>query len=137
MRSGRRNSIPEMLRGADVEFAFESPLQSAAERVKAEQFMESANLLKVAAEASQFSDGTFDINRALRDAIEGIGAPAVWLRSAEAVAQMAEEQAAASEGQEMMMQVADGAAVAEQVGSAAQSLQGAGILPADLMGAAQ
>ena len=132
---GAPDTIPEMLRGADVEFAFELPLQSAAERVKAEQFMESANLLKVAAEASQMNDGTFDINRALRDAIEGIGAPALWLRPPEAVAQMAEEQAEAQEGEQMMGQVAQGAMVAEQVGNAAQSLQGAGILPAD-MGAA-
>jgi hypothetical protein len=97
---GSERDIPRSIRGRDVEFKFESPLSEADEEKKATRFSQVAQLL---AEASQFDQGApinVDFDTALRDAIQGLGAPERWLNPMDEVDatrdQVAQEQAAAA-----------------------------------------
>lgn len=94
---GSPQDIPESLQGADVQFKFESPLSQDEEREKAERFRQTSQLL---AEAAQIDPGVrhnmnFDV--AYRDAVTGLGAPAGWLNSAEAVQQLRAQDAQAAQ----------------------------------------
>lgn len=131
---GAPQDIPQDLAGADIDFAFESPLQSATERFKAQAFQEAAGLLKVAAEAEQMNDGTMDIGEALRDALDGIQAPASWIRPVEEVAQIRADREQKQAQAEQMQQAAGVVATAEQAGGAAQKFANAGVDVAGAMG---
>ncbi|MES9841218.1 MAG: portal protein [Candidatus Thiodiazotropha endolucinida] len=100
---GSPYDIPDSLRDRDVKFKFKSPLSESEEEAKANMFAKTAQML---GEAAQFDPGVvlnLDFDEALRDAIEGTGAPATWLRDIEEVAigkqQMAEQQAMMEEAQ--------------------------------------
>lgn len=101
---GSEQDIPESLRGNEIEFKFESPLTESEEEKKATRFNQVSQML---ADAIQFDQGAavnIDFDTALRDAIEGIGAPARWLNSREEVEQtrqqVAQEQAAMAMAQQ-------------------------------------
>jgi hypothetical protein len=84
---GSPYDIPKSLRGADVEFQFESPISQADEEKKANLF---AQVSQLVAGAAQFDEATvmnIDFDTALRDAISGVGAPQTWLKRIEEVAQ--------------------------------------------------
>ena len=98
--------IPQSLRGKNVEFKFESPLRNAVEREKGTTLIESMGLLEAVAKVDPSVAANIDPHAALRDALEGIGVPAKWIRD-EALAeeqamqlreQMAAQQAAAMAG---------------------------------------
>jgi hypothetical protein len=122
---GRPEDIPESIRGAEIRFAFESPLHEAIERRKGQKFLEAKQLLREAAEIDSASIATLDARVALREALTGIGVPAKWMRDEEVVTQMAEEQAAAKQAEEETLRVGAGAAAAKQVGEAQQALSAA------------
>jgi hypothetical protein len=73
-------AMPELLRGADVHFEFESPLQATAERVKAQAFQEAAGILQIAIQADPNAIHELDIRKGTRDALRGVDVPADWLR---------------------------------------------------------
>lgn len=111
---GPPTDIPESLRGAEVQFKFESPLHRALEREKGAKFEEGRALSLAAAEIDPKSLNVFDVRTALREALEGVGVPAKWMRDPELVEQMAVQQA-------QMEAVAQQAALAQQVGDAGKS----------------
>ena len=119
--------MPENLRGRDVRFSFESPLQEANDRAKSQAFIESLNLLKAAAELDPTVRADFNLDKAFRDAASGV-APATWIvDEKQANAQKAKDRQA-----QMMQQAAQsasmGADIAQKAGDAAQSLQTAGLV---------
>ncbi|TFH46571.1 MAG: hypothetical protein E4H01_09755, partial [Lysobacterales bacterium] len=77
---GSPDDIPDSLKGRDVIFRFESPLTQADEEKKVNQFQLVAQLLASAAEADPGVINNGDIAVALRDAVDGSGAPEKWLR---------------------------------------------------------
>jgi hypothetical protein len=107
--------IPESLRGAEVRFKFESPLHKALEREKGARFEEGRALTIAAAELDTSSASILDVRAALRDALEGVGVPAKWMRDPEVVEQMATQAAE-------MQQAAQAAALLEQGGKAAKEI---------------
>lgn len=126
---GPLNEIPQVLRGQEIRFSFESPLQAAASRANAQAFQTSAQLLKIAAEIDPTVTADFDVDQAFRDALEGAGAPNAWIVPKEQAdqdkAQLRQQQAQAAEMQQVAQQVGGAAHVAQQVGQAGQSLNAA------------
>jgi hypothetical protein len=128
------NNIPQELSGSDITWSFESPIQQAQDRVMVEQFKAS---LEVVAMGKQSGASTMPLNidKAMRDAVRGVGGPAVWRKTVEE--QEAEQQQVAQQKmtEKAMMEAQQGAAIAGQVGDAANKL---GFQPsADKMIAAQ
>lgn len=124
---GPLNEIPEALRGQDIKFAFESPIQEASGRANAQAFQTSAQLLAIAAQIDPSSIHTFNTSVALRDALEGAGAPADWIAEDQDAAQKAQDAQDEMEAQQEMMaaqQIAttakDGTAAVQNVAGAAQ-----------------
>lgn len=115
---GSPAEIPESIRGAEVQFKFESPLHKALEREKVARFEESRALAIAAAELDPKSINLLDVRTALREALEGAGVPAKWMRDPEVVEAMAVQQA-------QMEQAAQAAALAEQAGKAGQEMAAA------------
>lgn len=98
---GPFKDIPEILRGREINWQFESPLQAANDRVKSQAFAQSAQLLAQAAQIDPAVRFDVNIDKAFRDALGGI-APAAWI--------VPEEEAAAAKEQEMQAQLAQQAA---------------------------
>lgn len=101
---GSPDDIPDSLKGRDIVFKFESPLTEADEEKKVNQFNLVSQLLATAAEADPSVVNEVDIKVALRDAVDGSGAPEKWLRSledAKELTEMQQEQAQAQAAQAM------------------------------------
>ena len=108
---GSPYDIPDSLKDSDVIFKFESPLSSAQEEEKAQQWQAVSGMLAQAAEIDPNVTMNVDVDTAFRDATLGIGAPPRWLHPIEQVQQ----------GRQMaaMAQVAEQAAMMEQPEAAA------------------
>ena len=90
---GAPDDVPDSLKGKDVIFRFESPLTEADEEKKVNQFQLVSQLLATAAEGDPAVVNNVDIGIALRDAVEGSGAPEKWLRDLKDVQKLDEIQA--------------------------------------------
>lgn len=125
MRSGAFGSpddIPDSIRGADIRFRFESPLHQAIERKKGQQFLESKQLIDQAITMDPVSGQMFDVQAALRDALNGVGTPAKWLRTEDAMKQITDEHAAQQQAQSQISNLADAGQAAQALGEAQKSL---------------
>lgn len=124
--------MPPQLRGQEVQFQFESPIQAASKRANAQVFQQSAQLLAIAAQIDQSAVHDFDVRTAFRDALDGTGAPAEWIvpkEQADQVAQQAQEAAAQqNELSQTIGAVTAGADAAGRSGDAIQKLQMAGVI---------
>lgn len=118
---GDPSTIPDSLKGGEVQFAFESPLHDMIEREKGQQFLEAKAMIAQAAEMDPTAPLMVDFGEALRDVLSGIGSPTKWLRSPEEVRAAQEQRAAAQEAAAVLDQMQKGADVAEKLGSASQS----------------
>lgn len=123
---GPPNTFPQSIRGQSVKFRFESPLHQATERKKGALFLQAGQLITEAAQLDPSSAIIVDAARALRDALDGIGVPATWMRdpkeAAALIAKHQQQQAAALATQ----QVNNAAQAGESLGRAAQTLGGNG-----------
>lgn len=130
MRMGKFGAMldmPRELRGQDVRFSFESPLQAATERAKSQAFIHASELMNVAAQIEPNVKYDVDVDKAFRDALIGTGAPSEWIVD-EKQADAAKANAAKVQAlQTAAATIGQGAQVAQQVGDATQSLQVAGI----------
>ncbi len=122
---GQPQDIPESIRGAQIQFRFESPLHEAIERRKGTKFLEAKQLTREAIELDPSTLPTMDARKALRDALNGIGTPAKWLRDEKAVEAFAQEQQAQQQAAQLTEQVASASEAATSLGEAQQALQGA------------
>ncbi len=118
--------MPQQLRGQDVRFTFESPLQAAQTRANSQAFMQSAQILQIAAQLDPDALFVFDTKQATRDALEGAGDPATWIlppevadQKAAMVKQAAAEQQQQQQAMEQASQVAD---TADKAGGAMQKI---------------
>lgn len=132
---GSIDSMPQILRGRDITWQFDTPITVAVERALKSSFDAMVQTLVEGAQVDPTVALNADMHQATRDAIDGTGAPAKWLLPQEQVnklkAQHAQQEAAAHAAE----QVAQGADVAtrvagaaESAGNAATALQGAGAM---------
>lgn len=117
------------LRATEIKWEFESPIQTASNRMLVEKFAEAVRLHATGSEMGATSRLRLDV--ALHDAMKGTDAPAAWLMSDEEAAAVAEKKAAEQMMVAAMQQLQQGAAVAGQVGEAGQALRAGGVLPAE------
>lgn len=125
---GPVEDMPQELRGADIEFKFDSPLQDSQEQIKSQQFIQ---LVETTAAAAQFDPNVARSVRwadAHRDAVKGAGLPADWLEDPETVKAAIAAEAEQREAERAMMTLDQGAAIAGNVGDAAVKLRQGGML---------
>lgn len=113
---GDPRSWPKSLRGADIEFAFESPLHDAIEQMKGQKFQEAGQLIAGAIALDPSCAYVPRADVALRDALHGIGVPSKWLNSEETVNQAKERQAAQQKQQAALAAMEQGSVVAKNLG---------------------
>lgn len=119
---GSPMDIPDSIQGAQIRFRFESPLHQAIERKKGQQFIESKQLIDQAVMMDPVSGQMLDAQTALREALNGIGTPATWLRTEDDMKQIAEQHAAQQQAQTMIQNVQQAGTAAAQLGEAQKSL---------------
>lgn len=119
---GSPDSWPKALRGADIDFTFESPLHDAIEQQKGQKFHEGLALLGDAIALDPACAFVPKTEVALRDALQGIGVPATWINSDAYV----QEQKA---NQQAQQQAAQRLASIEQASVAAKNIGQSGMVP--------
>ncbi|MDB5600747.1 MAG: hypothetical protein JWN71_2791 [Xanthobacteraceae bacterium] len=112
--------MPPMLRGREINWQFESPLQAANERVKSQAFQQSAELLAMAAQIDPAVRYDFNLDKAFRDALGGV-APADWVVPVEAAAAAKEQAEQLQQAEAAAQAMATGADVATRMGTAVKS----------------
>jgi hypothetical protein len=130
-----RNGTPPMpaaLRAVDVTWAFQSPIQDAMERIMVEYFKGSLELVQLGMQAGAKAS-PLNVDKALKDAVRGTGAPASWRMTVDEMAAQAQQIAQQKAEQTQMAAIGQGAQIAEHGGKAAAHLAGAaqtaGLLP--------
>jgi len=131
---GSFEDMPPVLRGREINWQFESPLQAANDRLKSEAFQQSAALLAQAMQLDPALRADFNLDQAFRDALGGV-APATWIVPIEQAQADKEQQAQVAQAQAAAQAMATGADVAtrmgtavESAGNAQQALQAAGMV---------
>ena len=117
---------PKQLRGAEVEFTFESPLHDAIDQQKGHKILEVKSLLAEAIALDPTCAFVIDAKSALRDALEGIQTPATWIRStedADALEKQAQQQA---QQQQMLASMEQASKVSQNLAGAQATIAGAG-----------
>ncbi|WP_254711346.1 portal protein [Pantoea cypripedii] len=118
---GSKYDIPPALQGQDVQFTFESPLQAAIGQEKQGQLQATAGMLQIAASVDPSVTADVDIRTAFRDAMDGYGVPAKWLRSEDDANQIIQQQAQQQQDAAAMQSVQGGAQTLQTVADAAKS----------------
>jgi len=119
---GPADDIPESIRGKDVSFAFESPLAQMIERAKGQKFLEAKAMIAEATAVDPSAVQIMDFKTTLRDVLNGIGAPAKWLRSPEDVKAGEDAENMKAQAAQLLGTMQQGADVAETLGRASQTL---------------
>jgi hypothetical protein len=101
--------IPRELRGAAIEFEFESPISQAVGKQKGQKFMETAEMLATAMQVDPGARHEVDVATAFRDALVGVGVDADWLKPEE----VAQESRMTEQMQQAAMMVAQAEGVAQ------------------------
>jgi hypothetical protein len=114
--------MPDSMSEVDTIWEFDTPITGMESRLLVEQFLDTANVVAVAKESEPAIAVPLHFNRALRDAIRGVGGPASWRMTQEE-----QDEAAAANEEQMGMdsaiqQIGAGGMAAEQVGKAGQAL---------------
>lgn len=117
---GPPDTIPEGLRGQDIEFGFESPLAEMVERQKGQKFLEAKAMLAAAAEVDPSVMDIMDFKETLRDVLAGIGSSTKWMRSIEDADRIGSQRQEELQAQQMLATAQQGADVAASLASTAQ-----------------
>lgn len=126
---GDPRDIPQSLKGADIQFTFESPLHRAVERKKGQIFQEGKALLALAADLDPAAPYIMDARTALRDSLDGIGFPAKWTRDEKQMEEHDISVAQQQQTQQLVQAMTAGGNAAEAIGKGGaavnQMVQGA------------
>lgn len=106
---------PKSLRGAKIEFVFESPLHEATERVKIGQFMEAQQILAAAVQLDPGLRHIINGKRTVRDVLEA-ATPANWLNSEMEMEALARSEQQAAQVAQVLSSMQQGADVAKTIG---------------------
>lgn len=118
---GSFDDMPEQLKGHEINWQFESPLQEANSRLKAEAFNQAGQLL---AQAAQLDPGVrfdLDIDTAFREALGAI-VPANWVVPVEVANSKKAQEAQIQRATQAAQAMAGAADVATKVGGAVQTM---------------
>lgn len=113
---GAPTSWPRTLRGAEIDFTFESPLHDAIEQQKGQKFQEAQGLISSAIALDPSCGLVPKAEVALRDALNGIGVPAAWLNSEAAVKEAKANQAKQAQIQSTLANMEQGSNVVKNIG---------------------
>lgn len=119
---GPPDQIPESLAGQETDFTFQSPLRQSIERMKGQQFVQALQIVSQGAQLDPANVHMLDAQRAQKDALDGSGIPAEWIRSPEEIQERAQAQQQAQSAAAMMQAAGP---VVEAVAKAKQGTQGA------------
>ncbi len=125
MRNGAFGSpldMPRQLRGAEIQFGFESPLHDAIESEKGQKLVETNSMVAQAAAYDPSAVNVVDFKKALQDALIGVGVPTAWQRSDEEIAIIMQQEAAQKQLAGILGAAQQGADVAKTLGEAKASL---------------
>ena len=114
---GSPMDMPEKLRGADIEFHFESPLHDAIERQKVTAWQETSQIIAAALSIDPTAAAIVDGPTALRDVLEVV-APATWVNSDVKVKEIRAAQAAAEENAALLESMKVGSEAVANLSSA-------------------
>jgi hypothetical protein len=118
MRNGAFGSPldwPRAMQGIEVDFAFESPLHDLIDQENVNKFSQMQGLVAEAIALDPSTQFVVDSRVALRDALEGLGAPAAWMNSKEEVDAAVESNAEQAQQAEMLDQMEQGSKVAQNL----------------------
>jgi hypothetical protein len=107
---------PKELRGAEIEFTFESPLHDAIDQQKGQKFQEATQLLAQAISLDPSTSFLPKTEVALRDALHGIGVPSKWLNDEATVQESKDRQAQQQAQQAQLANIAQAASAAKDLG---------------------
>jgi hypothetical protein len=113
---GDPKTWPRSLRGAEIDFGFESPLHDAIEQMKGQKFQEAGQLIAGAIALDPTVAYLPKAEVALRDALTGIGVPATWLRSESEVQQKKDQTEAQARAAQALQAMEQGSVVAKNLG---------------------
>ncbi len=113
--------MPPALRGQELRFEFDSPLQQAADRAKIGYFQQSVQIVAEAAQVDPSTRVNFDIDTATRDTLGSVGGPANWVRSEDDANAMKQKEAEQQQAAMAAQNMANGADVATKVANAGES----------------
>ena len=119
---GAPGSWPKELRGADIDFTFESPLHDVIEQQKGQKFQEAQQLIASAMALDQSAQFVPNSIVALRDALQGIGVPATWMNSQAEVEQKSADAQAQAQSQQRLANM-------EQASNAVKNIGMSGMTP--------
>jgi hypothetical protein len=122
--------IPAEMKGGDFSFRFLSPLREAEARKRTTQFTEVIGLIGALGPdaAMKKLPSTLLLDKALKEAIRGTGAPADWIPTEEQTASVQEEQGVEAANQNAMAQLTQGSEAAVNIADVTQKLAAAGQL---------
>lgn len=119
---GNPGSWPQELRGAEIEFTFESPLHDAIEEQKGQKFQQAQQLVGAAIALDPSCAFLPKTEVALRDALTGVGIPATWMNDEAFVEEQKANQKAMQQKQQVLANM-------EQASTAAKNIGQSGMVP--------
>lgn len=121
------SAMPRGLSGADISWRFRNPMQEVSDRILVQQFQEALQVEAAALQAG-VSAPRVNLQKARDDAIRGVGVPAEWRRTDEEIATELQAQEQAKQVQALAASASQGAQVVSQVADASQRV-GQAMLP--------
>lgn len=118
---GSPQDIPQPLRGADVDFRFESPLHDAIDQQKGTKFLEFKQILAEAIGLDPAVAHIPDATTMLRDVATGIRVPAKWLHTELEVEESTAAANQVNQQQQVLQNLQAGSTIAKTIGEARAS----------------
>lgn len=119
---GSPHDMPRSLRGAEIQFRFESPLHDLIEQAKGHKWLEAKAIIADAVALDPSTAAMLDAKLALRDVLAGIGVPAKWVRNETTVRQIEDQQRAAQEAEQLLGAMTMGSEAAANLAGAQKDL---------------
>lgn len=113
--------MPQELRGEEIRYEFDSPLQEAAEKAKVGYFREALQITSEAMAVDPNAVVNFDVNKGHRDALSSTGSPADWVRSEDDAAAMLQQKQQQQQAAEAAQALSTGADTATRLATAGTS----------------
>jgi hypothetical protein len=117
---------PKSMRGMEIEFHFESPLNDVIDQQKGQKWLEAKALLADAIALDPTTAYVVDARTALRDALAGVGVPAKWTRSEAEVDQQVQQAQAQQQAAQLLAAMEQGSNVAANLAGAQRDMAQAG-----------
>ncbi|SDH08335.1 portal protein [Pelagibacterium luteolum] len=123
----RFDEFPDALKGEEVTFQFDSPLNTVDGRKRVAALAETLQIAAASAEFDNTVPSMLDVRKATKDAIIGTGAEPDWLKSEEQQATEAERERQTQQLAQAAQAAREGAGVVSDVAAATKAAQEAGL----------